>query len=112
MLTAIIIKLLGVTSGAERPHVPDRTKPALARRNTTWASARTTLPEALLVTAGLVSFNLQWLNGIDVDTAIVKSGTAVAVLTFAITTPHRLLDLMRLRIVRDIAELPNAEKFL
>ncbi|GHH49439.1 hypothetical protein [Lentzea cavernae] len=92
--------------------MPDQTKRVPARGNTTWASARITLPESLLVTAGLISFNLQWLNGFDIDTAIIKSGAAVAVLTFAITTPHRLMDFLRLRIVRDIAELPNAEKFL
>jgi|SRR6266496_2959188 len=97
---------------AGRLSMPDETERAPARSNRSWASARVTLPEALLVIAALMSANVLWIKGFDVDLAIVKCGSAVAALTLAITAPYRVLDIVRLRIVRDILGSPGADRFL
>jgi hypothetical protein len=83
-----------------------------ARGNRNWASARVTPTEAVLVIAGLVSVNILWIMGFDVDLAIVKCGSAVTALTLAITVPYRVLDIVRLRILRDVLQSPDAARFL
>jgi hypothetical protein len=97
---------------AERSFVPDATERAPVRNNKSWASARVTLPEALLVIAALMSANVLWIKGFDIDSAIVKCGAAVTVLTLAITAPYRILDIVRLRIIREIVGSPDVDKFL
>jgi hypothetical protein len=85
---------------------------APARGIRSWASARVTPTEAALVIAGLVSVNVLWIMGFDVDLAIVKCGSAITALTMAITVPYRILDIVRLRILRDVLQSPDAAKFL
>jgi hypothetical protein len=92
--------------------VPEATERAPARGNRTWVSARVTMPEALLVIAALMSANVLWIKGFDVDLAIVKCGSAVAAFTLAITAPYRILDIVRLRIIREILGSPHADKLL
>lgn len=88
----------------------DATEHAPARSNRNWASARVTLPEALLVIAALLSANVLWIKGFDIDLAIVKCGSAVAAFTLAITVPYRILDIVRLRVICEILSSPHADK--
>ncbi|MGW4521324.1 hypothetical protein [Amycolatopsis sp. NPDC004378] len=86
-------------------------KRPLARNNKPWASARVTPVEALIIIATLLSVNVLWLKGFDVDLAIVKSGSAATFFTLAITAPHRVMDIVRLRIIRDITQSSNLDDF-
>ncbi|MGW4057772.1 hypothetical protein ACWEGE_05810 [Amycolatopsis sp. NPDC004747] len=92
--------------------MPDPSERDPAHINKITPSVRVTLPEALLVVAALLSANVLWIRGFDVDSAIVKCGSAVAALTLAVTAPHRVLDIVRLRIIRDIAQTSHGDKFL
>lgn len=70
------------------------------------------MPEALMVIAAMMSANVLWIKGFDVNWAIVKCGSAVTVLTVAITLPCRLLDIVRLRMIRELLRSSESDKFL